>query len=73
MTRPEVHRDDALLLRYREAWERLGFSRSIFFREIRLGRIRVLPTPAGPRILVRDLKAYVDLLEREAEETREAS
>jgi hypothetical protein len=64
---------DVLLLRYREAWERLGFSRSMFFRELQRGRIRVLPTPAGPRIKVSDLEAYVALLEREAMEARQAS
>ncbi len=73
MSQPPAPRADAILLRYRDAWERLGFSRSMFFREVRRGRIRVLPTPAGPRILVRELEAYVARLEQEAAETLKAS
>jgi hypothetical protein len=55
------------------AWERLGFSRSVFFREIRRGRIPVLTTPAGPRVKASDLEAYVEMIERESREARQAS
>ncbi len=69
----EPRRGDVLLLRCRDAWERLGFSRSVFFQEIRLGRIPVLSTPAGPRVKVSDLEAYVEMIERESQEARQAS
>lgn len=63
----------ALLLRYQQAWQALGFSRSRFFTEVRLGRIPVLQTPAGPRVKVSDLEAYIAMLECEAAEARQAS
>jgi hypothetical protein len=73
MISPEPRRSEALLLRYRDAWERLGFSRSVFFREISRGRIPVLSTPAGPRVKVADLEAYVEMIERESREARQVS
>jgi hypothetical protein len=62
----------ALLLRYRDAWESLGFGRTQFMRELKRGRIRKIDTPAGPRILATELEAYVELLKREHAE-RQAS
>lgn len=62
-----------LLLRYQQAWEMLGFSRSTFFHELQLGRIPVLQTPAGPRVKMAALEAYIALLERENAEAAQAS
>lgn len=53
-----------LLVKYREAWGILRMGKTTFQAEVSQGHIPVTETPAGPRISVDDLRAYVAKLPR---------